>query len=227
MRFALLLAGLSAAYGLASAARAQTTHDAQLWLNATVQGSVGRNLVYFVEVQPRIGEDVNRLQQLILRPAIGIKVSPAVTLYQGYAHIVLPRAGGPDGKEDRSFQQLSWTMGSVGPGTLSSRTRLEQRWLSGGDDMGLRLRQTARYAVPFGRGSDMAALASVEGFVALNDTDWGARAGFDQVRAFLGVELPLPGRSTVEAGYLNQIVNDPGDRARMNHVLSIGLFVRP
>ena len=33
-----------------------------------------------------------------------------------------------------------------------------------------------------------------EGFVALNDTDWGARGGFDQLRTFVGAELPLPGR---------------------------------
>lgn len=220
-------AGAFAALLLAGAARAQVTQDAQLWFNATVQGAVSGDVVYFAEVQPREADDVSRLQQVILRPAIGVRISSAVTLYQGYAHVVLPQAGGPDRNEDRSFQQVSWTLGRTGRGELSSRTRLEQRWLSDGEDVGLRLRQMARYALPLGRArAGVAALGSVEGFVALNDTDWGARAGFDQVRTFLGLEVPIRGRSTIEAGYLNQLVNDPGGRSRVNHVLSIGLFVR-
>ncbi len=67
---------------------------------------------------------------------------------------------------------------------------------------------------------------SSELFWALNDTDWGARSGFDQVRSFGGVEVPVGGKSTLELGYLNQTINDPGGQRRMNHGVSIAAFIR-
>jgi hypothetical protein len=220
----LLLAGFLL---LSPSARAATAQDEQFWLNLTAMGSVKDELVYFAEVQPRIGDGVSRVDQALLRGAIGWKFSPSLTLYQGYAHVVLPIEGGKDRNEERSFQQLSWTLGKPWGGELSSRTRLEQRWRSDGDDMGWRLREMVRYEKPLKHGSDAVnALVYAEGFAALNDTDWGARAGFDQLRSFVGAELGLPGQSTVEVGYLNQLIDQRGGDTRINHVASVTLFFR-
>ncbi|MGJ3627784.1 hypothetical protein AB5I41_13855 [Sphingomonas sp. MMS24-JH45] len=46
------------------------------------------------------------------------------------------------------------------------------------------------------------------------------------MRTFVGVEFGLEGRSTIEAGYLNQIVDRAGPAARVNHVLSVNVFLR-
>jgi len=208
-------------------AYAQTAHDEQVWANLTVMGPIAGDVVYFAEVQPRGSDGVSRLDQLILRGAVGWKLSPDVTLYQGYAHVVVPVEGGRDANEERSFQQVSATVGRPWGGELSSRTRLEQRWRSDGHDVGWRLREMVRYEKPLHEGSDAAnALVSAEAFVALNSTDWGARGGFDQLRTFVGAELGLAGASTIEVGYLNQAVNQSGGRMRMNHVASIALFWR-
>jgi hypothetical protein len=217
-----------AALALAAPAAAATTEDEQVWLNLTATGSIKGDLVYFAEVQPRIGEGVSHLNQLILRPAIGVKVTPHLTLYQGYAHIAQPIEGGPDRNEERLFQQISWTLSDVGGrGELQTRSRLEQRWLSNGDDVGWRLRQMVRFEWPLGSRKDgIAALGWAEVFVALNDTDWGAQSGYDQARGFIGAELPLPGKSTIELGYINQSVNQAGNRTRMNHIASFSLFLR-
>lgn len=213
--------------GLPATVRAETRQDEQAWLNLTAMGSIKGDLVYFAELQPRFGDGVSRLDQLLLRGAMGWKLSPAATLYQGYAHIVVPVEGGRDVNEERSFQQLSWTLGKPWGGELSSRTRLEQRWRSDGDDMGWRLREMLRYEKPLRADSDAVnALVYAEGFVALNDTDWGARGGFDQLRTFLGVELGLPGASTAELGYLNQVINQAGGNSRVNHVASVTIFFR-
>ncbi|WP_156678224.1 DUF2490 domain-containing protein [Sphingomonas profundi] len=221
----LIAAGLAAT---AAPAAAETVTDEQVWLNATVIGTVpGSRLAYFLEAQPRFVDGAGRLGQLILRPAIGWKASDRVTAYAGYAHVVLPVERARDRNEDRLFLQLSWTLPKSGAGTLSSRTRLEHRRLSTGSDTGWRVREMIRYVHPLGRPQRTRALVSAEAFVALNDTDWGARAGFDQLRGFAGVEIPLAGRTTIEAGYLNQLINDPGGRRRMNHVASLSLFVRP
>lgn len=209
------------------AAAAETRQDEQLWLNATVTGAVTGKLVYFAEVQSRFTDGVSRLGQFILRPAIGVKLAPNVTFYQGYAHAVLPIENGRDRNEDRSFQQLSWTIAKGRHGELSSRSRMEQRWLSTGDDTGWRLRQMIRAETPLGRDPrGIAALGWVEGFFALNDTDWGAKKGFDQVRGFAGLEIPLKGASTIEAGYLNQTVDAAGGRTNVNHIASLTLFIR-
>jgi hypothetical protein len=208
-------------------ARADTSSDEQLWVNLTAMGSVSGNLVYFAEWQPRMGESLSRLDQLLLRGAVGWKLSSNVTLYQGYAHVVVPLEGRKDVNEERSFQQLSWTLGKPWGGELSSRTRLEQRWRSDGDDMGWRLREMLRYEKPLKPGSNAVnALVYSEAFVALNSTDWGAKGGFDQIRTFLGAELGLKGASTVELGYLNQVIDQRGGRTRINHVASISLFLR-
>ncbi len=232
VRFAAAL--LPIACGAASPAAARSVTDEQVWLNATVIGTLpGSKVAYFLEAQPRFTDGAGRLGQLLLRPAIGWKFSGAVTAYAGYAHVVNPVEGGRDRNEERLFAQLSWTSAGSGAGpkrgagTLSSRTRLEHRRLSNGDDTGWRLREMVRYVHPLGDPGRTRALAYGEAFVAFDDTDWGARKGFDQLRSFVGAEIPLAGKSTIEAGYLNQLVNATGGVTRVNHVLSLTLFVRP
>lgn len=211
---------------LAVPAAAQGDHDGQLWINATAFGSVG-SFAAFVEVQPRFGDGVSRLEQLIVRPAVGWKLSDAVTLYQGYGRVETSPAGARSFSEDRSFQQLGWEIGTVAGVALSSRTRFEQRFQTNGRDTGFRLRQMLRAAVPLTeQKAGIAAVAWTEVFVALNDTDWGARAGFDRLRTFVGLSLPLAGTSTLEVGYMNQTVNAPAARVTMDHIVSLNLFVR-
>lgn len=210
-----------------AAARAATAEDEQVWLNLTAMGPVSGDLIYFAEIQPRFGNGASQLDQTLLRGAVGWKLSPKLSIYQGYAHIILPSQGGRDVNEERSFQQINWTIGTPWDGELSSRTRLEQRWRSDGDGMGWRLREMLRYEKPLKPGNQAVnALVYAEGFAALNSTDWGQRAGFDQLRSFVGAEIKLMGKSTAEVGYLNQLINQRGGNERMNHVASVTLFFR-
>ncbi|AJR25584.1 MULTISPECIES: DUF2490 domain-containing protein [Sphingobium] len=221
-----LLPALSCALiAMAAPAQARTAEDEQFWLNLTAMGPISGDLVYFAEIQPRFGDGVSGVDQTILRGGLGWKLSPSVTVYQGYAHVVLPVDNGRDVNEERSFQQVNWTIGKPWGGELSSRTRLEQRWRSDGDDMGWRLREMLRYEKPLGSKA-VSALVYGEGFVALNSTDWGAKGGFDQLRSFIGAEIALGGASTAEIGYLNQWIDRRGGNARVNHVASVTLFFR-
>lgn len=211
----------------AQPANAETTQDEQVWVNLTAMGPISGDLLYFAELQPRIGDGISRVDQLLLRGAVGWKLSPSVTVYQGYAHVVTPTEGGRDVNEERSFQQLNLALGKPWQGELSSRTRLEQRWRKDGDDMGWRLREMIRYEKPLKADSDAVnALVSAEAFFALNDTDWGARSGFDQLRTFVGAEVALAGKSTAEIGYLNQVIDRTLGRTQVNHVASVSVFFR-
>lgn len=224
----LVLRTLASLLALAAApALAATSEDEQAWINLTAMGPVAGDVIYFAEVQPRLGDGVSRLDQLILRGAVGLRLSKAVSIYQGYAHVAVPVEGGRDINEERSFQQLSANLGKPLGIELSSRTRLEQRWRSDAGGTGWRLRQMARLEKPLKQNSDAVnALVWSEAFVALNTTRWGARSGFDQIRTFVGAELGLPGSSTIEAGYVNQVINRAKGNTRINHVASLTLFVR-
>ncbi|PZU12031.1 MAG: DUF2490 domain-containing protein [Sphingomonas sp.] len=211
---------------LTAPAAARTAEDEQLWVNLTVIGNVGK-FAYFAEVQPRIGDGVSRAQQILVRPAIGYRFSNRITAYGGYAHVFLPIENGPDRNEERFFGQFNWAFPKVAGGSGLLRTRIEHRRLSHGDDTGWRLRQMIRYTKPLGDPKHVRALVQVEGFLALNDTDWGARGGFDQLRSLVGVEVPLFGRSTMDFGYQNQLINDPGGRKRMNHMAAFTFWIRP
>jgi hypothetical protein len=232
-RFQIRRALASAAYFIlvpwlnVASAKAATAEDEQVWMNLTAMGPVSGDLIYFAEIQPRVGNGVSRVDQTILRGAVGWKFSPSLSVYQGYAHVILPTQAGRDVNEERSFQQISWTIGKPWNGELSSRTRLEQRWRSDGDGMGWRLREMLRYEKPLKPGSEaINALVYAEGFAALNSTDWGQKAGFDQLRSFVGAEIKLMGKSTAEIGYLNQYVEQGSGAKRMNHVAAITLFFR-
>jgi len=222
-----LVPALAAMCLLPTVAAAQTDHDAQGWLNITVQGPIHDRLIYFAEVQPRIGNDLSRLDALLLRPAIGWQVSPRVAVYQGYARVVSPVDGARDRAEHRPFQQVTWFLPQAPVAEIQSRTRLEQRWRNDSGQMGLRLREMIRAERAFAAsGEGVRALVSTELFWALKDTDWGNRAGFDQIRTFAGVEVPIAGRSTAEIGYLNQLIDQPGSARRMNHAAVVNVFIR-
>jgi hypothetical protein len=224
-RTRLLLAALCLAVSGGRAA-SETVQDGQLWINTTLFGSVG-DLAFFAEVQPRFGNGISQLDQLILRPAIGWKVNDRLTLYQGYAYVETRGGTGPVRFEDRSFQEINWKIGEISGVKVSSRTRFEQRWQSAGRDVGFRLRENLRFAKALTQEKDsVSAVGWVEAFVALNDTDWGTRAGFDRVRTFVGLEVPIGGESTVEVGYMNQTARASAGGTEVDHILSLNLSVR-
>lgn len=228
MQFFKAPAFLGASLALAAApAVAQNTHDEAVWINTTVSGRAADRVVFFAEVQPRVTDGVTRLSQLLLRPAIGWEVSDRVSVYQGYAHVIEPLENGPDRTEDRLFQQVTWNVGKLGTVEIQSRTRLEQRWRSDGDGMSLRARQLVRVEQPLAPGDKrLAMVGSIEGFAGLTSAEWRGTTGFDQVRTFVGLEIPLAGSSTIEAGYLNQTRDAPGRRVDMTHVLSLTFAIR-
>jgi hypothetical protein len=105
---------------------------------------------------------------------------------------------------------------------LITRWRLEQRTFENADDLGWRLRMLWRVQQPLHGPGTAGPLAWAETFVAFNDTDWGARSGFDQQRVFVGWLQPLGKRLNFEAGYMAQHINRPGPNAT-NHVLNLTL----
>lgn len=217
--------GLAAAT-LAASTPAAAQDDVQAWGATLAQGPIAGDLVFWAEVQTRFTDDAARLGQLLIRPAVGVRLAPDTSAHIGYAYIRTDPAGGAATDEHRAWQQLIFPILRNARGLyVSGRSRVEQRRLVGRDDTGWRLRQFVRAQIPLKRGGPVSAVVFTEGFYAANATDWGAPAGIDQWRTFVGVSLPASKRLTIEPGYLNQTVFRRGTNA-INHVASVNLFLR-
>ena len=147
----------------------------------------------------------------------------------GYAWILTKQKGDGHSQEHRIWQQLTWSP-KLEPLTLSSRTRLEQRFLDTGDDLGWRFRQFVKGTIPIAGNSQLFLSVYDEVFFDLNGTDWGQSSGFSQNRLFLGLgwrfDPPLRGVPlSVEVGYLNQLIRKRSSSDRLNHILSINFFL--
>lgn len=227
LRLAAIAATLLLLSSGSAAARIQQDHGA--WLMWLAQGSFEEasprlsNLVWWFDGHARFFARTDGYGQSIVRPAIGWRFNEQWTAHLGYGWIRNSAPGQADVDEQRIFQQVIWKP-LIEAVSLQSRTRLEQRFVQTGNDTGWRLREFVKVTWPL-PGLDRLALAAYdEIFFALNDTDWGARTGFDQNRLFAGPQWRF-GSSGIRAeiGYLNVIVNRPGDDV-MSHLASFNLF---
>jgi hypothetical protein len=174
----------------------------QPWPTVDVSAPLGGKWRGSVEIVGRVSDDTTRPSQLEARFQIGRALDRHVTLWAGYVHVVSYNDGRRDGIEDQAVEQLSWAPGRVGPFRFSSRTRLEQRFITGNDRTAWRLREQVKATLPIGR-SRVSAVLWAEPFVALNRTAATGRT-FEQLRAFAGVSVRVSKRADIEVGYLNQ-----------------------
>lgn len=208
-----------------AAVPAQAQDDGQGWAQVLVQGSVKGNLVFWAEGQTRL-TDGARASQVIVRPAIGLRLSPSTVAHIGYAYVRTDPVNGRTTNEHRIWEQLVFPILRNDRGLyIWGRSRIEQRMFEGRQDTGWRLRQFVRAQMPLRRGGKVSGVIFTEGFYAANSTDWGARAGIDQVRTFAGISVPVGGHASLEPGYLNQTVFRRGPD-RVNHIANINLFIR-
>lgn len=220
-----LASGLTALIFLAFASpTVAAEEDLNAWGAATASIKASDDLVIWLEGQTRFTRDVSRLGQLLLRPAVGYRLNDTTTVFAGYAYVMTNPVGPAKSHEHRAFQQVSFRLLGDGKGvTLSGRTRLEQRFVRGADDMGWRVRQQLRLTAPLN--AKLQAVGWTEPFLGLDKTSWGQRKGINVWRNFVGISVPLSASVAIEPGYLNQYVVRNGED-RMDHVASFTLNTR-
>lgn len=173
---------------------------------------------YWFDAQARYFDVGSGINQYLIRPGVGYEISDNASAWVGYARLRARNRAGNVVDENRYWQQISWTAGSWNNGTLSMRTRLEQRSLSSGDDLGIVLRVLAKYVRPIGDDGKRYLSVGIEPFVDLRDTDWGGDSGLGQNRLSVGVGWRISTKLTLEAGYMNQFVWVDSGEDRMNHL---------
>lgn len=223
--------GLAAALALAAPSQAQTNEDFQTWGTLTATGSLGiftpelKNFKYWLEGQGRFGNDTSRFSQGMARTGLGYALSDKVSIWLGYAFIPTeePFAKVPF-DEHRIWQQLLWSE-KIADTTFTSRSRLEQRFVQTGNDVGWRYRQLLKASYAPAAWNGFSLVASDEFFANVNNTDWRAHSGFDQNRFFVGVGYSFDSHVKTEVGYMHQYINKNKAQDLMDHILSVNFIL--
>ena len=210
-------------------------HSYETWLAVFAHGPLAGDLWLWVDVQPRLYERFEP-QAVLLRPGLSWRVTPELFLTAGYAWTPSWSRGSDEERgwgeldfvdEHRSWQQGLYAVTDPASGLAGQvRVRLEQRARTEGDlDVGVRLRVFVRGQVPMTSARDVLVVLWNESFVALNDTRWGQRGGFDQNRLFAGLGWQaIAGQLRLELGYLNRWSVRAGVDP-VNHAVALNAFV--
>jgi hypothetical protein len=210
---------------------AQQTEDSGIWLGGFANGKLPASLNndagswrLWTDVQVRFGDNASRFSQGVLRPGIGYAIGRGWTVWVGYAYIRTdPPYSTSTTTEQRLWEQASWS-GAVGTTVLSSRTRMEQRFVSNGSDTGWRLREFVKASRRLARQPIWSVVVSDEFFLNLNSTDFGASAGSDRNRFFVGPGVALSRALVMEIGYLNQYTFRSNGPDKNDHLFATNLF---
>lgn len=200
-------------------------HEFQQWTLLVAQGRINENIVLQAEVQPRLTDDASRLGQIQISPSLGYKFNKKVTGIAGYMFVHTDPADRPAQDEHRLYQQIAYPIGKLGDASFTARTRLEERMIVNSQDVVWRFRQQIRAQVPLTERNGPVLVVWTEGFYNLNDGDWGARAGFDRWRNFLGVDVNLGKHITLEPGVIEQVVFRKG-KDRFDHIANMTMTYR-
>ena len=201
---------------------AQVITDERLWANVSVQERSGTESPWrwSGEFVLRTRDGVDDLDVLVGRGIIGYDVTDRSSGWVGFAVIPSFPVSGGTVLEKRLFQQYLWSGRGLG-GSVTLRTRLEQRWTEGNTGLAWRVRQQVRYSRPFAPRSRFSWVGTEEIIVHANETARYDR-GLDQNRAFGGISRTISEQVRIEIGYLNQYSHSVIGPDRMNHILSVG-----
>jgi hypothetical protein len=217
---------------LARATPADTKQDTGFWFMSMNHGSFEavdaplKPLQWWFDGQVRYMNGGRDFHQSIVRPGLGFAFAERAAGWLGYAWIVTAPEDGSRFDEHRIWEQITWST-PIQATELLSRTRLEQRFVETGDDVGWRFRQFLKASYPLSFEPRLTLAAYDEVFFNLNDTDWGAEAGFDRNRLFVGLGWTFDERkhARVELGYLNQFIYRRSASDEVQHIFSLNLFL--
>lgn len=208
-------------------AQTQTITDNRVWFTFSAQGRLGPasskwRLTFESFVRSR--EGVDQLDTAAVRPILSYTIDKHSSVGGGLAFAPSFPVVGGEIMEYRWFEQYVFTT-TLGGGTLSSRSRIEQRFIEKNDGVDNRFREQVRYSHAIKAGSKTSLIGYDELFVHLNDTKKYPQGGVDQNRVFAGAGRTFNARVRVELGYLNQFTPGHGAADKMNHVFSGTLLI--
>jgi hypothetical protein len=200
-----------------------TDSDEGLWTVVSTNGAFHHGAEasrwrYTFDAQARYVDIGSGINQYLVRPGVGFQVNDEWSAWVGYARLRSRNRAGNVSDENRYWQQLNWVARRTDSGTLSLRTRLEQRSLNTANDVRVVLRVRLHYVRPIGDNPGRYLAFGIEPFMDLNKTDWGGNTGLAQNRTTVATGWRVSDRLSIEAGYMNQFSPAETGEDRMNHL---------
>ncbi|KMS58885.1 hypothetical protein V474_12890 [Novosphingobium barchaimii LL02] len=206
------------------AAPAYASEDEQAWIGGTATVKLGDKWRLSQEIISRFSNDRDGLYEVEMNSLIGYKVADKITVWVGYTHDPNYEGGHFSVMEHRGRQQITMdNIVRIGPGQLSARLRLEERWREGVDGTAYRVRPYVKYVLPFRSGGKAALVLSHESFIDLNKTNFQRVQGEERMRNMVAVTTPVTKNVNFEVGYIHQHGFRPGVDDSNDNVLSVSL----
>lgn len=209
LRFAMLLAALACAWQ-PSVARANP-EDTQFWVVGFARGKLDDDVYITIDSSYRWRDPEFGADQQTFRVSIEKALEDDVRIGGGAA---LFQTGGVS--EYRLHEQFRYAAGG-----LDLRTRLEQRWFDGADQMELRIRQRIQYTQ--GIAPRLEVVGSSEWFGIVQSRREGGRRGTEQIRNIIGVAYEVSDRLDITPSYMLQITPREGRADAISHVPQLTL----
>lgn len=174
---------------------------------------------YYFEFQPRFDLQDAKQSRFLVRPAAILNLDSDQSLWMGVLDVFNSDLNTNELRVWQQYQRIDRVQNVI----FLNRTRLEERFMNGQSNMGLRLRHMLRAQIPVGEESKWSVVVFDELFLGINQNGSQPKQGFDQNRAFAGVRRDLDDGLFYEVGYMNQFTGK-----KMNHIpfLSVGKVIR-
>lgn len=213
-----------------------TAEDFYTWAGFEMTGRFSENSPYLKNfryklfMQGRFGDNSSRFTQGLIRTGAGYAFNEKVTAWLGYDWVPTSRPLAIQHFNDQALWQQLSLKDNYSFVTVLSRTRFEQHFfdIPGSSDAAQLFRQMFKFSMPMSFVTPRVSFVVWnEIFINLNSTDAGTRSGFNQNRAFAGVNYPVNRNQSLEIGYMNQYINRPDNPLpdQMLHVLSVTLLL--
>lgn len=208
------------------------------WGATFINYKAGEKFGLYFDAQYRSTDQLQQLNQLLLRPGISFYLSPAFTFTSGYAFIPQERiSNGVTGylPEHRIWEQLVFTHKvKAVRATVGHRARLEQRFIPrhhaegnslvrDGHRVAGRLRYFARGVAPLGSKPDKGMFAAIQNEIFFHTANGGS---FDQNRAYVAAGYRINRQLDLEMGYMNQYIAGADGASTNNHILQLATYIR-
>ncbi len=209
MKRTLVLTSLALALSLPSLSQAKETQNLMKARTAAyLSGPIDkeRGILYILGLEYRFTDTASKFEEVFGDIGIGYVIAPGVVIWGGLRSFVstTSRTDPTTYTQQHPFQQIVWKMVDTPDFALTSRSRVEERYLGNTNEWKLRLRQ--RFAAEFPE-----KLFNHYSPLFYNETHFNVGKGYaiPENRTFAGVYIPTSERSKLEVGYMNQQLFSP------------------
>ena len=206
LRIATLLAATLAAWQPSIALA--NPEDTQFWVVGFARSKVGDELYLTVDTSYRWRDPEFGADQQTFRVSVEKALDDELRIGGGMS---LFQTGGVS--EYRPHQQFRYAARG-----LDLRTRFEQRWFDGADQVELRIRQRVQYTQPIAPRLEV--VGSAEWFGILQSRRESGRRGTEQVRNIVGLSYQVSERLDIAPSYMLQITPRAGAPDAISHTVA-------